>query len=245
MHLLRFDSLSAWAQAAAERLCDKLQQQPALRLCLPSGNTPIPLYAALVDAVRRRQLSFRDAQIFALDEYGGLAADDPGRCVNMLRHHLVDRIDLPPAQFHFLDTLRPDLAAVCAEFEERLAGGLALTLLGIGLNGHLGLNEPGSPADSRTRRVELHPESTHAARSYVKGSQLPTWGATIGMLELLASQEVWLLASGPTKAAIVERLIKGQGPGAAPTPDASLPASLLLSHPRCWLWVDPAASKNL
>lgn len=269
MNILRFDTPESFIRTLSERLCGKLRRNPALRLCLPSGNTPLPLYAALVDAVRQRQLSFRHARIFALDEYGDLAPDDPGRCVSMLRRHLIDHIDLPPGRFHFLDTLLPDLDRVCAEFEALLAetgdeegdekgdqeseGGLDLTLLGIGLNGHLGLNEPGSAADSPTRRVELHAQSTDAAKSYVRGSHLPTWGATIGMRQILKSREVWLLASGPAKAPIVERLVKGQCRGqgqapvmtAAPVPDASLPASLLWSHPSCALWVDPAAGSRL
>lgn len=239
MNILRFDSAQAWVKATADRFCQALQQEPALRLCLPSGNTPLPLYAALVDAVRRHELSFRHARIFALDEYGGLAPDDPGRCVSMLRRHLIEQIDLPPAHFHFLDTLRPDIDRVCAEFDALLTEGLDLCLLGIGLNGHLGLNEPGSSVNSPTRRVELHPQTTHASQSYVKGSRLPTWGATIGMRPILQSKELWLLASGPAKAAIIARLVK------APSPDEALPASLLWPHPNCWLWVDPAAGAQL
>lgn len=294
MNILRFDSTQSFIQALAETLCYRLWRNPALRLCLPSGNTPLPLYAALVDAVRRRELSFRHARIFALDEYGGLAPDDPGRCVSMLRRHLIDHIDLPPERFHFLDTLQPDIDRACAEFEavlnspdadadaeqgtekreggEKGGGGLGLTLLGIGRNGHLGLNEPGSAADSPTRRVALHAQSTDAARSYVRGSQLPTWGATLGMRQILGSAEIWLLGSGPAKAAIIERLVKGvSGPApqqdpdadpdrsrtqtrargqalgmtAIPAPDASLPASFLWTHPRCSLWVDPAAGARL
>lgn len=239
MHILRFDSAAAWVQGAADRFCQIAWQNPALRLCLASGNTPLPLYAALVAAVRRKELSFRHARIFALDEYGGLLPDDPGRCVSMLRRHLLDHIDLPPGHFHFLDTLRPDLDRVCAEFDALLAEGLDLSLLGIGLNGHLGLNEPGSPPDSRTRRVELHAETTQASQSYVKGSRLPTWGLTIGMKPLLASKELWLLASGLAKAAIIKRLVSD------PEPSPALPASFLKTHPNSFLWVDPAAGSKL
>lgn len=238
MNILRFDSAAAWLAATADLFCQRLRQNPERRLCLAAGDTPLPLYAALVAAVRRQEVTFRQAEVFALDEYGGLSADDPGRCANVLRRHLVDDIDLPPERFHFLDTLQVDLDGVCADFDARIETGFDLTLLGIGQNGHLGLNEPGSAGDSLTRRTQLHEQSTQAARRYVHGSHLPTWGATIGMHRLRQSREVWLLARGPSKAAIVERLVHGRE-------DDSVPASLLKKHPNFWLWVDAEAGARL
>jgi 6-phosphogluconolactonase/glucosamine-6-phosphate isomerase/deaminase len=240
MHILAFDSEEAWVAALTERLCFCLQRNPTLRLCLPSGTTPLPLYAALGTAVQKKQVSFQSAEVFMLDEYGGLAADDPGRCVNMLRHSLIEQIDLPPAQFHVLEPLAPDLARVCAEYEAQIGRGFDLTLLGIGLNGHVGLNEPGSVADSPTRRMELHPQSTEAAKRYVQGSHLPTWGVTVGMARLRQSAEVWLLGRGPSKAAIIRRLVRG-----AQEDPSALPAALLRQHPSCWLWLDPEAGARL
>jgi len=240
VHILHFDSAEAWVAATAARFCWRLQKDPALRLCLPSGNTPLPLYAALVAAVQQKEVSFHKSTVFTLDEYGGLPKDDPGRCVNMLRHALIDQIDLPAAQFHFLDTQKPDLERICAEYDARIGRGFDLTLLGIGLNGHVGLNEPGSAADSPTRRTELHPQSTKAAASYVRASELPTWGATIGMQQLQKSAEIWLLARGPSKAAIVERLVRGSA-----TDRDQVPVALLRGHPNCWLWVDAEAGAKL
>ena len=97
MHILRFDSLESWIKTAASLWRDRLRAQPRLRTCLTSGHTPNPLYDAMVASHRQDLVSFRDSELFALDEFGGLAPDDPGRCSNMLRHYLVDHIDLPPA----------------------------------------------------------------------------------------------------------------------------------------------------
>ena len=108
MNLLRFDSEDAWVAGVASLWRDRLRTNPRLRLCLPSGNTPIGIYAAMAESVKRGLVSFRKAEIFALDDYGGLAPDDEGKCVNILRRYLIDHIDLPKEQFHFIATDAPD-----------------------------------------------------------------------------------------------------------------------------------------
>lgn len=237
MHRLQFDSLSVWIETLATLWRDRLRHKPTLRLCLPAGHTPLPLYDAIVESVRRGEVSFARAEVFALDEYGGLAPEDPGRCANMLRRHLVDHIDLPPAQFHYLDPDRPDLNRVCSDYEQAIGPGFDLALLGLGRNGHLGLNEPGSSITSVTRCVSMEPLSTAAAAAYVQDKALPTWGLTVGLGTLYRSREVWLLATGASKAAIVHRLWHGPS-------DPDVPASLMQQHPNCWLCVDEAAGST-
>jgi glucosamine-6-phosphate deaminase len=236
MHLLRFDSIESWIKTAASLWRDRLRAQPRLKLCLTSGHTPNPLYTAMVASHRQGLISFRDTEIFALDEFGGLGPDDPGRCANMLRHYLVNHIDLPNAKFHTFNPAASDLDQVCHDFDLAIDNGFDLTLLGIGLNGHLGMNEPGSPPDSPVRRVELHPQTVAAAAKYVSHTHVPTWGLTIGMKRLLASNEVWLLATGSSKAQIVRRILHDPI-----TPQ--IPASLLRNHRNCYLFLDePAAA---
>ncbi len=238
MHILRFETLSAWVEGIASWWRDRLRLHPNLRICLPAGHTPTPVYAAMIQSVSRGVTSFRNAELFALDEYGGLASSDPGLCVNMLKRDLIDRIDLPPDRFHWIDTQAPDVERVCREYDGAIGTGFDLTLLGIGLNGHLGLNEPGSVPESETRRVEMHPASSSASARYLAHSKLPTWGVAVGMRRLLESREVWLLASGPTKAEIIHRAIHGEI-------DVSMPASLLRYHPNCSLIVDGEAGARL
>src|SRR5207302_900865 len=112
MNLLRFDSEGAWVAGVASLWRDRLRTNPRLRMCLPSGNTPIRIYAAMAESVKRGLVSFRNAEIFALDDYGGLAPDDEGKCVNILRRFLIDHVDLPNEQFHFIATDAPDLERV-------------------------------------------------------------------------------------------------------------------------------------
>ena len=223
----------------ARRWQQALAAQPALRQCLPTGATPQPAYAAVADLVAAGLASFARSIVFGLDEFGGLPADHPARCDRMLRQTLIAGIDLPDGSWRRLDPEAPDLGAECRRFaEEVAAGGLDLCVLGLGANGHLGLNEPGSPADAPTRRVELAPETVQSAARYGDGSVTPSWGLTLGMAEILAADQVWLLVTGASKAAVLARALEGPvGP--------AVPASFLQEHPACLVLADEAAASGL
>lgn len=238
MHILQFDSPSAWAACLASLWRDRLRTQPALRLCLAAGSTPVPVYQAMARSVQAGWVSFRHAQVFALDEYGGLPAEDPGRCANQLRRALVEWIDLPPARFQVLQPEAADLPQECLRYDQAIEPGFDLAVLGVGLNGHVGMNEPGTPPTAKTHWVELHPVSVEAAKRYGPQAPGPTWGLTVGLKQLLEAREVWLLACGQAKAPIVHQIVKGRV-----TPE--VPASLFRDHPNCALFVDAEAGSAL
>lgn len=238
MNILKFDSEEAWVDGVASLWRDRLRNNPRLRMCLPSGHTPNKIFAAMGQAVKARQVSFREAEIFCLDEYGGLAPDDPGRCANMLGRYLLPHIDLPKHQFHRIDIDAPDLEKVCRDYDRAIEPGFDLTLLGLGLNGHLGMNEPGSPAESPTRKVELASSTVASSAKYLTHKNLPTWGIGVGLKQLLGSNEVWLLANGSAKAQIIKRTVHG------PIGE-DVPATLLRRHPRSFLMVDAEAAREI
>src|SRR5262245_16752486 len=122
MNLFRFDSESAWVKSVAALWRDRLRVNPRLVMCLPSGHTPNQIYAEIGRSVSAGQVSFRDAEIFALDDYGGLTQDDPGRCRNMLQRYLLDHINLPRERFHFIDTEARDLDRVCRDYNSLIEG---------------------------------------------------------------------------------------------------------------------------
>ncbi len=238
MNLKKFDSEITWADHIASRWRDRLRTNPRLRMCLPAGHTPMRVFAAMARYVASGQVSFREAEVFTLDEFGGLLPGDSGLCVQQLRHSLIDHIDLPPEQFHFLHTEAENLDAECLRYDEAIGHGFDLTLLGVGLNGHLGMNEPGTPADRTTHTVVLHPTTVEASRRYLTHTQAPTWGVTVGLKHLLESKEVWLLACGASKAEIIQRTLHGEI-------TTEVPASLLRPHPNSVLFVDAAAAAGL
>jgi glucosamine-6-phosphate deaminase len=237
MNVIRAGAGPAWADTVARRLVQRLRDRPSLRLCLPTGLTPVPIYGRVAGAVRRGEASFRTADVFLLDEFGDVAHDDPGRCDQMLWRFLLNDVDLPRERFHGFD-LAGDIDETCRAYESLAGGGFDLTLLGIGTNGHVGMNEPGSAADSLTRRVALAPETIAASARYFTHGGLPTWGVTIGVGTIARSREIWVLACGAAKAEIVRTVIEGPV-----TPD--VPATLLRNHPNADFLLDDEAARLL
>ena len=226
-----------WARQVAEAFLERVQANPKLRVCLPSGDTPVAVYAEIASLAREKKVSLARVQVFLLDEYGGLDPDDPGRGAAMLEREFLSKLEERPAQVRLIDTESASLRAEIAALEREIGTGFDLTLLGIGLNGHLGMNEPSSAADAGVRRVDLHPASRQSSHGYGV-RKTPTWGVTLGMRQLLGSNEVWLLATGAKKAQIVRQALEGPL-----TPDN--PASLLQPHPNCTVFLDEDAAALL
>lgn len=227
-----------WADRVAECWIDALRAQPDLTMCLPTGTTPQLVYSAVGTAVAAGEVSFAGSTVFLLDEFGGLAPGDPGRCDTMIRRDLLDRIDLPESSFHRFDPDEADLDHEVARYwSSVMATGLDLTMVGIGLNGHVGLNEPGSAVDATARRVDLQASTLSSQRRY-GGDHPATWGLTLGLMEILSSQELWFLANGEAKAAIVAEVLEGPI-------TLERPASQLRAHDNLRVFLDEAAAGAL
>jgi glucosamine-6-phosphate deaminase len=226
----------AWAAAVASRLADRLRQRPDLRVCLPTGDTPTPVYAELVAGERRGDVSLARATVILLDEWAGLPPGDPARCDARLRTELIDRLAAPPA-FVPIDVDGPDDEAA-ALAHDAAAHGLDLAILGLGMNGHVGFNEPGSRPDDPTRLVRLAVSSREAATARYGAGSTPTAGITVGLARLLEAGECWLLVTGERKAGVLRRALElPEGP--------DCPASYLCRHARLTVFADEAAASLL
>jgi len=231
-------------EAACARAAELVEQivrtKPDAVLALPAGNTPRPVYAELARRHREEGLSFGRATAFTLDEYAGIAADHHASFRRYMIEELYRHVDLPRAAAHGPDARAADLDAECARYEGAIAaaGGIDLCLLGVGGNGHIAFNEPGSPFDSRTRLVALADDSRAAVAGAFGGEAVPTRALTIGIATILAARRCVLLAYGAGKAGVTARAI--QDP---PTP--ALPASALQLHPDATIVLDAAAASGL
>jgi glucosamine-6-phosphate deaminase len=236
----RLDVLAAaaWADLVAADLAARLRDEPRLRLCLPTGDTPSPVYARLAALAQAGAAPFGAATIVALDEYLDLAPGHPARCDVRLRRELLDLLPVPPAAFHRIEVDDPDPAAAAARIDAVAADGLDLALLGLGANGHVGLNEPGSYADAPTRVVRTSAASRRAAADRYGADPAPTAGITLGVARLLEAREIWLLVTGDRKASILARALE-----APKGPDC--PASWLRRHPALRVIADDAAAARL
>lgn len=238
MRLEVFDSAAEAERAAAGRLAGCLRAGPAAVLGLATGATMEGVYRALVAQVEAGGVSLARATSFNLDEYLGLPPDDPASYRATMERLLFARTDLPRDRAHLPDGLAADPEAEARRYEAAIAaaGGLDLQLLGLGRNGHVGFNEPGSPADSRTRVVRLS-EATRAANraQFPPGRAVPERAITLGIATILEARALLLLVTGEAKHAALARSLSGP-----PSPDC--PASLLLGHPALTVLADRAAA---
>jgi glucosamine-6-phosphate deaminase len=219
-----FSDYASLSARAAELLLDAIRRDPRAVLGLPTGRTPIGMYQRVVAECSREYHCFRDVTTFNLDEYAGIAREHPGSYYTFMKQQLFDHVDIAPRHAHIPDGTAPDLAEECARYEAaiRAVSGLGVTFLGLGSNGHIAFNEPGTPFDSRTRIVTLT-ESTRAANAAVFGADVPTHAITIGIGTIMDSASVVLLATGTNKRAAIERLRGGEV-------SLDFPASALWRH---------------
>jgi glucosamine-6-phosphate deaminase len=234
--------IDADAEALARRAADLVEQllaaRPAAVLGLAAGATPLRLYAELVE----RQLNFAQATVFGLDEYREITGEHPSSCADTLRRHLIERVNLAPQRVHLLDgTVEDDLPAYCAAYEAAIAaaGGLDLQILGLGVNGHVGFNEPGCSLAGRTHPAALSAATRITNRPHFPPpGEVPRTAVTMGVGTILAARRVMLLATGGAKAEMVARMVEGPV-------TARVPASALQLHPEAVVLLDEAAASGL
>jgi glucosamine-6-phosphate deaminase len=227
------DDYGVLSGRAAELFLEAILRNPRAVLGLPTGRTPIRMYERVVAACTREYRCFRDVITFNLDEYVGIPSTHPGSYCVFMGKHLFDHIDIDRTNAHIPNGMAPDVDAECARYEREIAaaGGLDLTFLGLGSNGHIGFNEPGTPFDSRTRVVTLA-ESTRAANAPLfPDGNVPTHAITMGIGTILESKSIVLLASGEKKRRAIERLRSGEI-------SEEFPASALWKHPNVTVLTD-------
>lgn len=182
-------------------------------LGLPTGSTPIGLYRELVKAYEEQRISFRNVVTFNMDEYVGLPADHPQSYHYFMHQNLFDHIDIPAENIHILDGLASDLEAECQHYEQQIAaaGGIRLFIGGIGPDGHIAFNEPGSSFASLTRIKTLTTDTIRANARFFDGdeSRVPRLALTVGVSTVMAADEVMILCNGAGKAGALQAAIEG------------------------------------
>jgi glucosamine-6-phosphate deaminase len=219
------DSSEALAVQAAALMLQAIRQNPRIVLGLPTGRTPIGMYEHVVRECAREYRCFRDVTTFNLDEYAGVPRDHPGSYCTYMKQHLFDHVDLDPAHAHLPNGMAADLDAECLRYEREIreSGGLDLTFLGLGRNGHIGFNEPGTPFHAHTRVVQLTESTRKANAEFFLGAAVPTHAITMGIGTILESKRIVLLVAGSGKEAALGRLRSGNV-------GEDFPASALWTH---------------
>lgn len=220
-------------EAAESLLAGWLSSGRVRTLMVAAGNSPLDLY----QRIALRKLALPQLRVFALDEYVGVPLEEPRNCANLLRRTVAEAWNLQPDQFFTISSLPEDALASVRAQERRIeaAGGLDAIVLGLGQNGHLGFNEPGSAPDSVGRVLDLESISVEANRLWFGGHFAPNQGVTVGLKTVLAARRVIILAYGSHKTAAVRAMTRGPISSACP-------ASFLQSHPEVHLFLDRAAA---
>ncbi len=219
-----YDDLS---REAARIAGEAVRANPQLVLCLPAGNTPRGMYRELIRMYRESRLDFSRVSFFQLDEYIGLRPDHPKSF----------RVFLWREFFNYINVRRANVYVPDENYEDTIhrAGGIELLISGIGVNGHIAFNEPGSPLNSRTRIVDLTESTVDRIRDKFAPEELPRQAITMGLGTILDAQRILLLASGRSKAEILARALAEEI-----TPE--VPASALRLHSNAVVIADEEAA---
>ncbi|RXT04375.1 glucosamine-6-phosphate deaminase [Ammoniphilus sp. CFH 90114] len=229
------------SRLAAEFMIQEVKKQPSMVLGLATGGTPVGTYQELIRDARENGTSYKAITTFNLDEYVGLAGTHPNSYRYFMQQQLFEHIDLPIEQTYLPNGEAKDLMAECQRYEELIArhGGIDLQLLGIGTNGHIGFNEPGTSFQSTTHVVTLTKDTREAnARFFTSLEEVPTHAITMGIATIMKSKRILLLASGEEKADILYQLALGEV-------DEKVPASILKQHPDVTIIADTVALRRV
>lgn len=210
-----YQQLSAWA---AEHVIERINSaQPTAEhpfvLGLPTGSSPEGMYANLVEAYRQGRVSFRNVITFNMDEYVGIPEEHPESYHSFMKRNLFDHIDCPQQNIHILNGNANDLEAECKAYEDaiRKAGGIDLFIGGIGPDGHIAFNEPGSSLASRTRIKSLTTDTIIANSRFFDNdlTKVPRQALTVGVATVMDAREVMILVNGHHKARALQAAVEG------------------------------------
>ena len=236
-----FNTTQEASHYTAQRLLTRIQSNPCANLGLATGSTMEPVYHRLLECLQRQPVDLSQLTTFNLDEYIGLGGEHAQSYRYYMHQLLFNKLSIPDEKINLPDGMAMDVEEACQAYSEAIrgAGGLDLQLLGIGSNGHIGFNEPGTCFSSRTHVIELSEQTRlDNGRFFVDKKEVPTRAITMGIQDILEAKEIILLATGVKKAAIMADLFHS-------AVDESLPASALKQHPDVTIVLDCEAASLL
>jgi galactosamine-6-phosphate isomerase len=241
MNLTLFRDYAALSAAAADEIIRLLQVKPGAVICMASGSTPKDCCTFFVQKVKEGGTDISKFFFVGLDEWVGLPPGLPGSCQYDFKTRLFDPLNLPPSQYHVFDGRADNLPEECRKMDQKIneKGGIDLMIVGIGMNGHIGFNEPGVDFSLFSHVTDLDETTiTVGQNKYFTEPVVLTKGITLGPGTLMAAKKVILMANGIAKAEVIQKAMEG------PVTN-SFPASIIQQHPDGNVWVDEAAASNV
>lgn len=241
MKILVFEKEEHLDAYVGEYICHFIRNHSQPVIGFATGSTPLGVYRYFIDNYQAQKVSFRQVKAFNLDEYVGLTPSHPRSFASAMKNELFSRIDILPENIHALNGSKEDMDEECQRYESLIdANPIDIQILGIGMDGHIAYNEPGSPLDGACHVVDLHQESIESSLDYGFDhiEDVPTQGVTQGIGTIMKAKQLIMMAKGEKKADLVKRMIYGEV-----TPD--FPSSIIQRHPNVIVCLDRSAASQL
>ncbi|UOQ86710.1 glucosamine-6-phosphate deaminase [Gracilibacillus salinarum] len=237
MNVIQTKNYQDMSEKATQFILDKIKSKSTFKLGLATGGTPVTTYQNLIQDHQKNHTSYQHVTTFNLDEYIGLSNENPNSYHFYMNKHLFRHIDIPANQTFIPNGLATDLEKECVDYDKLIDehDGIDLQILGLGHNGHIGFNEPGTPFDKQTHIVTLAESTVEAnARFFDSIDDVPTQAITMGIGSIMKSKEILLLVSGKEKHEALHKLLHGDV-------DQQFPASILQRHKNVTIIADEDA----
>jgi len=240
MQILSFKNYEQLSGYAADFIADSIKNKPNLVLCMASGSTPALTCDLLVQKLKEGQIDYSKITFLGLDEWVSLPPTNTGSCHYFFHKKIFEPLQLPSSQYFLFNALADDLKSECSKMDKVIADkrGIDLMIVGIGMNGHIGFNEPGTSFAALSHVAELDELTKSIGQKYFDGPVELGKGITIGFGHLMNTKKVFLMANGPKKAEVIKKTIEG------PVAE-SFPASIMQKHPSSFILIDEAAASAL
>ena len=240
MRILRFKNYEELSGYAADFIVDSIKNKPTLVLCMASGSTPALTCDLLVQKLKEEQVDSSKFTFLGLDEWVGLPPTNTGSCHFFFHKRIFEPLQLSSSQYFLFNALANDLESECAKMDKVIAdkGGIDIMIVGIGMNGHIGFNEPGTSFTALSHVAELDETTKSVGQKYFDGPVELAKGITIGFGHLMNTKKVFLMANSSHKAEVIKKTIEG------PVTE-NFPASIMQKNNDGYILIDEAAGSLL
>ncbi|CAN5619070.1 glucosamine-6-phosphate deaminase [soil metagenome] len=240
MQLAIYKNYQELSNHAANEIIDCIKNKPAPVICLASGDTPKLTCSLFVQRVLEEKIDLSQCMFIGLDEWVGIPPENQGSCHHFFHKYIFEPLHLPAAQFSLFDALSDDLNEECRKMDEVIAGkgGIDLMVVGVGINGHIGFNEPGVSINNYAHVIELEETTQSVGQKYFNGPVKIDKGITLGLQYLLETNKVIMLANGTKKAPVIKRAMEDEI-------STQFPATIMRMHTNSLLMVDEEAAALL
>lgn len=237
MQLKIYKNYHDLSEAAAKEIIDLVKSKPDAVLCLASGDTPRLTCKLFVEKVKTQKADLKKMTFIGLDEWVGIPPGNEGSCHYFFQHELLEPLDFPTGNVYLFDALSGALEEECRKMDNIILkkGGIDLMIVGIGMNGHIGFNEPGVSFDNYSHVATLDETTISVGQKYFKSPVRLQKGITLGLKHLQQSEKVLMLANGEKKSGVVRKTIEEQV-------NPSFPAGIMQTHSNGFVLIDEEAA---